>query len=144
MLRCYLLTVCQASSLDRDSNAISLFNMIEGISVPVEGLGVEIPVQVHVYFSVEADEFQHSAFEMRVIRVGADGEEDPGGSLPFRTEEAGRMRVRAQALRLPRAYGNFNLRVEWRRADTEEWHAEPNRWPFDLTPLSEVPAVQGR
>jgi hypothetical protein len=132
MLKCYLFALCAGSSLEKDTNCLTLFRLIEGVTTTAEGLGQPVPIEVHAYFWVESGA-NDASFEMRVIRIASDGSEDAGSGLAFRTEAGPRMRVRIGALRLPKAFGLYTLRLEWRPTGTETWHPEPLRWPLDLT-----------
>ena len=68
-----------------------------------------------------------------------DGTEDIGAELPFRTEDLTHMRVRVLALRLPKAFGAYILRLEWRQQGADEWHADPARWPLVIEEAAPVP-----
>lgn len=130
MLRCYLLALCTGSSLDRDLNNLTLFNVVEQVTVSADFLGQVAPIEVHAYFMVEDASANNSEFEMRVIRTPTDGAEDFGGPLPFSSKDGPRIRVRVQSLRLPTAFGSYTLRLEWRLQGTTEWQAELVRWPL--------------
>jgi hypothetical protein len=131
MLHCYMLALCAGSSVDRMTGAMSLFQLIDEISIPSTVLGQAVPVELHAYFFVD-EESRSASFEMRAIRVLADGREDVGGPLPFKTDHSPRVRVRVSALQLPLSFGAHALRVEWRLAGTDTWHGGPARWPLVL------------
>ncbi len=130
MLRCYLLALCSGSSLDKNTNNASLFNIVEHLHVPPMLLGQVIGVELHCYYFVSDDVAKHSKFEMRLIRTGTDGKDDVGGLLPFSIGEGKRARVSTQALRLPVAFDTYTLRIEWRMQGTEAWTEDPLRWPL--------------
>lgn len=145
MLRCYFLALSMGSSLDRDTNNCSIFNLVEQLTIPAALLGTVAPIEVQAYFGV-SDDARHASFDMRLIRVAPDGSEDAGEAIPIECKEGPRLRVRIFALRLPRAFGSHELRVEWAPRGTTEWHAEDARWPLhvvdaDLAASSRTPST---
>ncbi len=131
MLRCFHFCLAAGSSIDETTKNVTLFNLVEQIHLVEAQLGTTVGIEVHAYFFV-AEAGRHANFEMRVIRIAADGAEDAGSALPFQTREGERMRVRVQMFRLPPAYGTYELRLEWRPRGAEEWRPEPHRWPLML------------
>lgn len=139
MIRCYLLAVCQASSIDRDSNCLTLFQMIE----QMQFMGPWPPVlsiEVHTYWKGVAEDVGQE-MECRVIRVAEDGREESGPTNPF-AMSAVRVRNRHFAFTMPTRPGSHELRVEWRARGSEDWVRESAFWPFVVESLSETPASQ--
>ena len=111
---CYLLAVCSGSSLDQQSNNVSLFNLVEQLNLrpgapPPTGL---IPLQIHAYFEVAPEEVNFD-FEFRFSMVASTGLEtvsDPVQHKPTAT----RYRTRTIGLPMPPVVGQYALRVDWR------------------------------
>ena len=140
MPRCYLLTVCVGSSLDQQSNNVSLFTLVEQISVrrdaqPASGL---IPLEVHAYFEVGSVELP-LAFEVRFLLVGPNGLETYSDSIRLQASSP-KIRTKTMGLPPPPVAGQHNLRVEWRQ-EGGAWHREPVGWPIVLVELDATPPV---
>lgn len=131
MLRCYLIALCAGSALDRVSNNFTLFNVFETLRLPPAMLGQALPFEAHFYWLID-DAARNRDFELRLVRVAADGSEDPGGAIPFSPGDRVRYRVRTQAIRAPHAFGNYTLRVQWRLAGEETWTTDPVIWPLEF------------
>lgn len=131
MLHCYLLALASGSSVDQVSNNFSLFNLVEQLRVSDNLLGRELGIEAHIYWLV-GEQARDKDFEVRVVRIGADGSEDAGAALPFRPAPTDRVRFRAGAFRLPNAYGNYLLVVEWRAKGNDDWHREHATWPLTV------------
>lgn len=131
VLKSYLIAVCRGSTLDRDNNCFTLFNLIEEIHVPEEGLGKAVPFELHVYWLV-SEEGRNSEFEMRLVRVAEDGTDDPGTAIQFKTTDALRQRIRVNAIKLPKVYGSCELRAEWRAVGGDEWNRDEAVWPLQI------------
>src|SRR4051794_22976315 len=75
MPRCYFLGLCSGSSVDQQSNNVTLFNIVEQINVPTgappppRGL---VPLEIHAYFRVGQEEIGRD-FEMRFVMVASTG-----------------------------------------------------------------------
>jgi hypothetical protein len=138
-MRCYLLAVCSSSSLERDTNNMSLFHLTEEVQAPPFDGGQNVALQVHAYFEAEENEVGRT-FEMRALWLAADGAVtySPNPNAPV-TMEARRMRVRTQNLAMPPAFGAYKLQLEWRRDATDTWTREPAAWPFTVTRVATIP-----
>ncbi len=137
MPRCYLLAVSHSSSLDKGTNVLSLFHLVEGLTLhdsamPPQGA---IDVQLHVYWQCEPEEVG-TTLEFRVVRRMADGLSEPGPSIVLPLTHR-RFRFRTQGLRPPSRAGDLELRVQWRRQgeDDDAWREDPAWWPLDITHL---------
>jgi hypothetical protein len=138
---CYLLAVCSGSSLDQQSNNVTLFNMVEQLNLrpgvePPRGL---IPLEIHAYFELTPEEVGFE-FEIRFCMVADTGLEtvsDPGRHKPT----AARYRTRTIGLPLPPVIGQYHLRIDWRAAGSERWHREPIAWPLLIAETPVRPRV---
>ena len=79
MPSCYLLAVCSGSSLDQQSNNVTLFNLVEQLNLrpgaePPRGL---IPLEIHAYFELAPEEVGFE-FEIRFCMVAETGLETEG------------------------------------------------------------------
>ncbi len=142
MPSCYLLAVCAGASLDRHSNNVSLFNLVEQVNVrpgasrPPNGL---LPLEVHAYFHVDPQEV-HFEFEVRFAVAADSGLETFSDPIRHRAATP-RYRTRTIGLPLPPVLGQYGVCVEWRMVGSEGWHREPLRWPLAMVETSPKPAV---
>jgi hypothetical protein len=75
MPKCYLLTLVGGSSLDRYSNNVTLFNLVEQLNFPSDRRpppGAVIPLEVHAYFQLDSVEL-NQRFEVRFSLVAPTG-----------------------------------------------------------------------
>ena len=142
MIKGYLLALCSGSSFDTKVKNFTLFNLIENVGVPQEALAQTLPFELHFYCLVEPGA-RNADFEMRVVRVDEQGGSDPGDPLPFNAGEGSHFRMRAMAFRLPRAFGQYLLHVEWRRRGQEAWNIDPLVWPLSVGALPQPEAQAG-
>ena len=99
-MHCYLLCVTSGSSVDRQSNNVSLFNLVEQVNVPAGGprpLRSVIPVEIHAYFQLDSERHERE-LEMRFALRAETGLET--FSDVFRRRAPGR-RFRVRSLGLP-------------------------------------------
>jgi hypothetical protein len=138
---CYLLAVCSGSSLDQQSNNVTLFNLVEQLNLrpgvePPRGL---IPLEIHAYFELDLKEVGFE-FEIRFCMVAETGLEtvsDPVRHKPT----AARYRTRTIGLPLPPVVGQYHLRIDWRPTGSEDWHREPVAWPLLIAEAPVRPRV---
>ena len=141
MPSCYLLAVCSGSSLDQQSNNVTLFNLVEQLNLrpgvePPRGL---IPLEIHAYFELDPGDVGFE-FEIRFCMVAETGLEtvsDPGRHKPT----AARYRTRTIGLPLPPVIGQYHLRIDWRPTGSEDWHREPVAWPLLIAEAPTRPRV---
>lgn len=142
MPNCYLLAVCAGASLDRHSNNVSLFNLVEQVNVrpgappPPHGL---LPLEVHAYFNLEPADM-HFEFEMRFAVVASNGLETFSEPVRHRVSTP-RYRTRTIGLPLPPVLGSYSVRVDWRMVGSESWHREPQQWPLNIVEATVKPVV---
>jgi len=138
MPRAYLLSVCSGSSVDRELNNVSLFNLVEQVAVPGFQPGMTLPLELHAYWEASPAELGADHECRFVLLRGEEVSGQPSPPIRFRQESP---RVRARALGLPiPAPGAHQLGVEWRKVGEERWHREAVRWPitFDAAPAAPI------
>lgn len=142
MPRCYLLTLASSSSLDQQSNNVSLFNVVEQINLP-RGVepppGALLPMEIHAYFQLDPGEL-NQRLEMRFALVASSGLE---ALTDVHTHKSATMRYRTRTMGMPvpPIEGSYQVRVEWRAAGTEHWSRDPMSWPLVVAMAEPRPAV---
>lgn len=131
MIEGYLLALATGSSLDANTHNVSLFNLVENLTVPAEALDEIVPVELHFHCRL-APEARGRKFELRIVRTGEDGVQTPGDPLPFQTTDSPRFRLRATFFRMPAEYGDYVLHAEWRPAGEPLWHRDGAAWPLSV------------
>jgi hypothetical protein len=144
MARCYFLCASRGSSLDQQSNNVSLFNLIEQINVP-PGItvtrGAVIPVEVHAYFQLAAEEINRQ-FELRLVLHADSGLETLSEPLRHRSNTP-RLRVRIMGLPFPPVAGAYTLGIDFRLLDEDlaAWQRQSVAWPITLVETDPRPRV---
>ncbi len=142
MPRCYLLTLASSSSLDQQSNNVSLFNMVEQINLP-RGVepppGAVLPIELHAYFQLDAHEL-NQRFEMRFVLVASSGLETPTDAYPHKSATL-RYRTRTMGVPVPPIADSYEVRIDTRVVGTEHWARDPLAWPLIVTVAEARPAV---
>ncbi len=143
MAHCYLLCVSSGSAVDRQSNNVSLFNLVEQISVPPgtpPPANRLIPVEVHAYFQLAPGQV-HRDFEMRFAMLAETGLETLSEVFRHRVT-APRFRVRTLGLPYPPVLGQYRLRVDVRlQAEAGSWQRQTAAWPILLSEIEARPRV---
>jgi len=132
---CYLLAVAKDSSLDRDNNIWSLFNLVEQVQVEAKNdtSPMVLPLEIHAYWFSKPEEFDIE-FEFRVVFVRGDKDIVWTDNVPLKfTTQRHRVRMRGVPLL---EVGEYKLAVEWRRKDSEEWNRCSIFWPLVIEKLS--------
>jgi hypothetical protein len=141
MPRCYFLSVASGSSVDQQSNNVTLFNLVEQINVPPgappppRGL---VPLEIHAYFHVAQTEIGKD-FELRFVMVASTGLETPTDAYTHRAVTP-RYRTRTCGLPFPPVAGHYELVVDCRPAGNEGWRREAVTWPVAI--IEESPQKQ--
>lgn len=141
MPRCYLLAVCAGSSLDQQSNNVTLFNLVEQLNVPPGAPpppGGVIPLEMHAYFTLAPHEMQ-VAFEVRFVMLAASGLETFSEVFTHRAVTP-RFRTRTAGLPFPPVVGQYELRVDVRVAGGS-WTRDSVFWPIVIVEATQRPAV---
>jgi hypothetical protein len=142
MPQCYLLAPAVGSSLDQQTNNVSLFTLVEQVNIPPEAPpppGAKVPLEIHAYFRVEAWELGQT-LEIRFVLRGPGGLETFSDLVTHRVT-AGRFRTRTLGLDAPPSLGHYDLCVETRIASTTEWRRDSLSWPISFLEVSRTPAV---
>jgi hypothetical protein len=142
MPKCYLLALVGGSSLDRYSNNVTLFNLVEQLNFPNDRRpppGAVIPLEVHAYFQLDGLEL-NQRFEMRFSLVAPTGLETVTDTFSHRSSTP-RFRTRTVGLPVPPVTGTYELRVDTRRDDSEPWHRQTASWPVTVAETEARPAV---
>jgi hypothetical protein len=142
MPKCYLLAIGGGSSVDQQSNNITLFNLVEQLNFPARQwppAGALLPLEVHAYLRLDAYELNQK-FELRFVLVGDNGLETPTSVFSHRSATA-RYRTRTFGLPAPPAAGNYELRVEYRAHADAPWARDVMSWPLRVAESEQRPAV---
>ena len=138
-----MLCVCAGSSVDQQSNNVSLFSLVEHVNIPPmvtpPGRGA-IPVEAHTYWRFEPTEMQRD-LQVRYVMVNlATQLETSSDTLKHRAVTA-RVRSRLAGIPFPPVVGNYELRVDWRWDDQNEWTRTDQAWPLTITEGKPQPRV---
>jgi hypothetical protein len=142
MPRCYLLAVSSGSSLDQQSNNVTLFNLVEQLNVPPNAPpppGGVIPLEIHAYFMFAPEEIG-TRFEVRFALISDAGLEtytDPFGYKSITP----RFRTRTLGLPLPPVMGSYKLSVDIREEGSGAWQRDPATWPISIVEYTPKPTV---
>jgi hypothetical protein len=142
MPKCYLLAVTNGSSLDRYTNNVTLFSLIEQLNFPKQQPpppGAVLPLEIHAYFELLPHEL-NQRFEVRFTLVAATGLETVTDAFSHRSATP-RYRTRTVGLPMPPVFGNYELCVDTRPIDTEAWHRDRLSWPLVMAEVEPRPAV---
>jgi hypothetical protein len=131
MIRCYLLALCRASSLDAETSNFSLFSLVEAIQmVPFVPRAI-VPIEVHAYFEAENEDVGTEC-EMRGVWISETGVETVGEAINALPITSPRPRTRAMSLRLPPSIGSYKFGIEWRQRGAAAWVREAACWPLTI------------
>ena len=142
MPRCYLLALSAGSSLDQQSNNVSLFQLVEQVNLPVQaGLppGGQLPLEIHAYFHVAAAELGQS-INLRFTLVSPAGLETYSETTTHRAATP-RYRTRTMGLPFPPMLGHYELRVDFRMGEERSWARDPLGWPIAFLEVPTKPQV---
>jgi hypothetical protein len=142
MPKCYLLAVVGGSSLDRYSNNVTLFNLVEQLNFPKDQPpppGAVLPLEIHAYFALSDYEL-NQRFEMRFSLVAATGLETLTDGFSHRATTP-RYRTRTVGLPMPPVFGSYEVCVDTRLSGTEGWQRADLGWPLLITETEPRPSV---
>lgn len=142
MPRCYLLALSSGSSLDRYSNNVTLFSLVEQLNFPKEQPpppGAVAPLEIHAYFELSAAEV-NQRFDVRFSLVAETGLETVTDSFSYRSSTL-RYRTRTMGLPLPPVPGAYTLNVDTRSGEQGPWQRSILSWPLTITETEPRPAV---
>jgi hypothetical protein len=143
LAHCYLLCISSGSAIDRQSNNVSLFSLVEQINVPSRSVPPPrslIPVEVHAYFQLSSSQLNRE-FEMRFVLCADTGLETLSEVFRHRVT-AQRFRVRTLGLPYPPVIGQYSLQVDFRMVGEEaRWQRQAAAWPISLHEIESRPKV---
>jgi hypothetical protein len=126
-----MIALAAGSSVDQQSNNVTLFNLVEQVSIPA-GVdpppGSRVPLEMHAYLRLSGSELGRE-FEMRF----ADPKTHRGA--------AARIRTRALGVPFPAMLGHYELRVDFRVPGEEEWSRDESSWPIAFLKAETKPPV---
>lgn len=125
-MNCFLMVVAYDSSIDVATNNLSMFSAVEEIALTA--LPMTVPFHFVTAFEAAPNEIGER-FELRFVI--ADGARRMEGRVQEFTMQKPRMRIRGIGFDITAA-GSFDVRVEWRRANTNEWQSSPTGWPLKI------------
>ncbi len=132
MPNCYLLAVSAGSSLDQQTNNISLFTLVEQVNVPPGApppARGRIPLEVHCYFRLAEGEVGKNV-ELRFALVSSAGLETFTEPVQHKAPSP-RFRTRRAGLPFPPGLGHYELRVDF-RVEGQDWQRDPLSWPLSI------------
>lgn len=142
MPKCYFLTLCGGSSLDQQSNNVTLFNVVEQVNLQPNvdpPPGAVLPLEVHAYFLLGPGELSQ-AFELRFAVVAPTGLELLTDATQHRSSTP-RYRTRSFGLPAPIVPGNYQLCVDVRQPGSDGFTRESLSWPLMVARLEPRPTV---
>ncbi len=142
MPKCYFLTLCGGSSLDQQSNNVTLFNVVEQVNLQPGAEpppGAYLPLEVHAYFLVSPIELSQT-FDVRFALVASTGLELLTDATSHKSPTP-RFRTRALGLPAPAVPGNYQLCVDIRQPGTDSFMRETLFWPLVVARLQPRPTV---
>jgi hypothetical protein len=142
MPKCYFLALCVGSSLDQQSNNVTLFNVVEQVNLPgnIEPPpNAFLPLEVHAYFTLDPSELQQT-FEMRIALVAPTGLEMLTDPTQHRSSTL-RYRTRSLGLPAPVIAGNYEIRVDVRPPGGTAFTRDRLAWPLTVTRVEPRPSV---
>ncbi len=142
MPKCYLLTLASGSSLDRYSNNVTLFSLVEQLNFPKEQPpppGAVVPLEIHAYFELDPSEV-NTRFDVRFSLIAESGLETVTDSFSHRSNTQ-RYRTRTMGLPLPPVPGAYTLSVDTRAGENAAWQRAVIFWPLTITETEPRPAV---
>ncbi len=142
MPHCYHLCLCAGSSLDQQSNNITLFSLVEQVNVPAGAgahPGTKIPLEIHAYLKLEGSELGHE-FSMRYVLVGTSGLETYSDPAVHKSSTV-RLRTRSVGIPFPPALGHYELMVEFQTNPGDVWRRDEASWPISFLEMSSKPQV---
>ncbi len=131
----YWIVGCRRVVIDGDSNNLSLFDVIEQITIPAPAACVQLPVTIPMEMTTvglwERDE-NDPDYEGAIVLIGPDGHEISRGEQALTFEGKSRLRTRTGFAGFPlTGPGRYFIVSMSRPAGTEQW-AEQCRTPITI------------
>jgi hypothetical protein len=137
-----MLTLASSSSLDQQSNNVSLFNVVEQLNMP-RGVepppGAMVPVEIHAYFQLDPNEL-NQRFEMRFVLVASSGLETSTDSYQHKSATL-RYRTRTMGMPVPPIPDSYQVCVDTRLVGSDQWLREMITWPLIVALAEQRPAI---
>ncbi|MFO0681126.1 MAG: hypothetical protein U0234_03700 [Sandaracinus sp.] len=129
MPRCYLLCLAQSSSIDLDTNEVSLFQLTEEVDLQADDLAATDRFEIHSCWEFAPTEIGQ-AYDVRflVTRTIAGAERFASRTHTI-SAPVPRLRMRTRGFVVPGA-GRCGLRVEWSVAGQGQWNDAGLEWPL--------------
>ncbi len=134
MPHCYLLAVCAGSSLDRDTNGFSLFNLVEDIQLNIRpdlDSDQTLPLETHHYWTFQPAELNQQ-FEIRLQITVVEASRTIYTEALQVEPPTPKYRFRSAGFVVSGRGGRHELRVQWRTRGQDEWMTEPSLWPVNI------------
>ena len=137
--------LCQSGAIDQKTNTISIFQVLETLTVieaPEEGVTIPIPFEIFSLW-IRSDEEVPSLGRMRVLYRQPQGEEETILLFPVDLSKSmyHRTRLSAQGLRLP-VPGRYSFVIDLQLEDSDTWQQVANL-PLHVTfQVPETPVAQ--
>jgi len=142
MPKCYFLTLCGGSSLDQQSNNVTLFNVVEQVNLQPGAEpppGAYLPLEVHAYFLIAPVELSQLSTG-RLSRMGHARTRAASDATSHKSPTP-RFRTRSIGLPAPVVPGNYQLCVDIRQPGTDAFTREALFWPLVVARLQPRPTV---
>lgn len=142
MPRCYFLCVSAGSSVDQQSNNVTLFNLVEQINVPPGAPPPprgSVPLEVHAYFHIAPEELG-TTFEFRFVMVAPSGLETPSEPVTHKPATL-RYRTRTLGLPFPPVVGHYTLCVDTRVLGSVGYRRDSITWPMTIAEAERRPRL---
>jgi hypothetical protein len=142
MPQCYLIALSAGSSLDQQSNNITLFNLVEQVNVPPGAqppAGNRVPLEIHAYLRMGPAEVGQE-FQMRFVLVSQTGLETYADPVTHRAATA-RLRTRSLGVPFPPILGHYDLRIDFRSGEHDSWTRDAASWPIAFLQAESKPKV---
>ncbi len=142
MPHCYLIALAAGSSLDQQSNNVTLFNLVEQVNLPpgaTPGSNTRIPLEIHAYLRLDPAELGEE-FEMRFALVGSTGLETFTDPAKHRGATS-RLRTRTLGVPFPPVLGHYDLYLDTRKSESDLWVRDSASWPIAFLQEDQTPTV---
>ena len=138
-----MLCACAGSSVDQQTNNVSLFNLVDQVRVAPRALTsgrAVVPVEAHAYWRFAHEEVGREIEVRYVMTNEATTLETFSDSVKHRVVTL-RMRSRLVGIPLPPVADDYALGVDWRWVDGDRWTREVQIWPMRIREATPRPRV---
>lgn len=124
-MRCYMLCITSGSSLDKNTNNYSLFNVVE--QCQLKSFPAQAPFETHIWFEVESVE-RGERFELELLIKQGDEVLRRSNTWDI-FPDSERYRVRINGLDIPQA-GRCKVTARFRPKGEGDWQNVGLEWPL--------------